>query len=142
MAALGARATFPVPRALVQEEQQRLQQMAQAEIDTRGGGQQPALEVFAAAAEQRVRLSLLLGELVRNEALQPRPEQVRAAVETMARGYERPAEVVQWILGDRNRVADIENTVAEDNVIAWALSRGRVTDLAVAFDDLMGGARA
>jgi trigger factor len=137
MDALAASARFEVPRALVAAEQESLLQMAQAEISARGGKQLPEASVFAAAAERRVRLSLVMGEIVRSQGLQARPEQVQKAVETIARGYERPAEVLQWYLGNRERLAEVEASVIEDNVVAWVLERAQVSERPLVFDELM-----
>ena len=127
------------------EEQERLLQMAQAEISARGAANaadvMPTPEVFSAAAERRVRLSLVVGEIVNRNSLHARPEQVRKAVETIARGYEKPAEVVQWYMGNRERLGEVEATVVEDNVVEWVLQRARVTDHAVRFDELMESAK-
>jgi trigger factor len=135
--ALAAAADLPLPRTLVAAEQEQLRRAAQAEIAARGGSQAPEASVFAAAAERRVRLSLILGEIVRRQNLQARPEQVRKAVEAVARGYEKPAEVVQWYLGDRERLAEVEAAVVEDNVVDWVLQRAQVGERQIAFDDLM-----
>ncbi len=142
MEALLGAGSFELPRALVDEEQERLHHMAQAEIEARGGRQAlPEPGVFAAAAERRVRLSLLVGEIVNRNSLQARPDQVRKALEALARGYEKPAEVVQWYLGNRERLAEVEAGVVEDNVVDWVLGRAGVTELAVPFDELMDSAK-
>lgn len=135
--ALAAAADFPLPKALVAAEQEQLQQMAHAEISARGGSQFPEAAVFAAAAARRVRLSLIVGEVVRGQNLQARPDQVRKAIEAIARGYERPAEVVQWYLGDRERLAEVEASVVEDNVVDWVLQRAQVSEQPLVFDELM-----
>jgi len=137
MDALAAAARFELPRALVAAEQEALLQMAQAEISSRGGKQLPEASVFAAAAERRVRLSLVMGEIVRSQNLQARPEQVQKAVESIARGYEKPAEVLQWYLGNRERLAEVEASVVEDNVVAWVLERAQVSERPLVFDELM-----
>ena len=141
MDALAASTELPLPKALVAAEQEQLQHMAHAEITARGGKQLPDASVFAAAAERRVKLSLLLGEIVRSQNLQARPEQVRQAVESVARGYEKPAEVVQWYLGNRERLAEVEGAVVEDNVVDWVLQRAQVSERTVAFDELMEAAK-
>jgi trigger factor len=141
MAALLGVAQFDVPHALVEADQQRLAEMARADMRARGmqvKEDMPIPEsVFAAQAERRVRLGLLIGELVRSQNLQARQDQVRKAIEEIAQNYERPQEVIQWYLGDRNRLAEVETLVLEDNVVQWALQRGKVTDAAVPFDELM-----
>jgi len=141
MDALAEAAQFDVPRTLVTAEQDRLWHMAQAEIAARRGQHVPERDVFAAGAERRVRLSLVVGEIIRSQGLQARPEQVRKAIESIARGYEKPHEVVQWYLGDRERLSEVEASVVEDNVVDWVLARAQVSDQAVAFDDLMDSAK-
>ncbi len=141
MNALLASTSFEVPKALVQEEQRRLAEMARADLASRGVQTKDApipVELFAAQAERRVRLGLLLAELVRSENLQARQEQIRKAIEDIAQSYEKPAEVIQWYLGNRERVAEIEGAVLEDNVVQWVLQRAKVVDTPVAFGELMG----
>lgn len=141
MNALLASTAFEVPKTLVREDQQRLAEMARADLTARGVQMKDApipVELFAAQAERRVRLGLLLAELVRSENLQARQDQIRKAIEDIAQSYERPAEVIQWYLGNRERVAEIESVVLEDNVVQWVLQRAKVVDAPVAFNELMG----
>jgi trigger factor len=141
MSALMASAAFEVPRSLVQADQQRLVEMARQDLAARGVAARdvplPA-EVFAQQAERRVRLGLVLAELVQSERLQAQQQQIRKVVEDIAQSYERPAEVIQWYLGNRERLAEIETMVMEDNVVEWVLARARVVDTPVPFDELMG----
>lgn len=139
--ALASAGDFPLPRALVAAEQERLRQLAMSEIAARGGSQVPDASVFASAAERRVRVSLLVGEIVRTQNLQARPDQVRKAVESVARGYEKPDEVVKYYLGDRERLAEVEASVTEDNVIDWVLQRAKVAERPLMFDELMENAK-
>lgn len=141
MNALLASTSFEVPKTLVRADQQRLAEMARADLAARGVQMKDApipVELFAAQAERRVRLGLLLAELVRSENLQARQDQIRKAIEDVAQSYERPAEVIQWYLGNRERVAEIESVVLEDNVVQWVLQRAKVVDAPVAFNELMG----
>ncbi len=46
--------------------------------------------------------------------------------------------MIQYYLGNRERLAEIETVVAEDNVVDWVLARARVVDAPMAFDELMG----
>ena len=141
MDALERVARFDLPRALVAEEQESLRSMAQAEIAARGGKEYPALEVFAAAAERRVRISLVVGEIIRAQKLHATRDQVRQTLEAIAGSYERPGEVMQWYLGNRERMAEVEAAVLEDNVVEWVLQHAKVSDLAVSFDELMEAAK-
>jgi trigger factor len=141
MAALLNSTAFEVPKSLVEEDKQRLAEMARRDLAARGVDPDKAplpLELFAAQAERRVRLGLLVGEVVRAHGLQPRPDQIRRLVEEMAQSYERPQEVVNWYLSDRKRLADLEGTALEENVTRWVLEQAKVVEAPVSFDELMG----
>jgi trigger factor len=141
--ALLAATSFEVPKSLVESEAQRLMDMARHDLVARGISAQEAplpAEMFTPQAERRVRLGLLLAELVRSEGLNAQQQQIRKAIEEIAQSYERPAEVIQWYLGNRERLADIEAAVMEDNVVDWVLARARTVETTVQFDELMGNA--
>ena len=55
----------------------------------------------------------------------------------MSQSYEKPAEVMRWYLGDRNRMAEVEAIVIENNVTEHVLSKAKVVDKVVPFDELM-----
>jgi trigger factor len=130
------------PRSLVQIEIERLKAGARQELATRGvkvTEETPLpVDLFEQQARRRVNLGLILGELVRMHNLYSKPEQVRGLVEEQAQSYERPEEVVKWFYAAPERLRDIESSVLEDNVVAWALGIARVADKMVDFDDLMG----
>lgn len=131
-----------VPMSLVDLEIQRLQKLAAKDLTARSiqvkEGMTVPAEVFEKQAQRRVKLGLVLSEVVKAHNLHARPEQVRAAVEEQAQSYEHPEEVVKWFYQSPERLRDIESAVLEDNVVAWALGAARVEDKAIAFDELMG----
>ena len=134
-----------VPKALVEMEIERLQQMARQDLAARGipvneNIPLPA-DIFEKQAQRRVSLGLILGEVVRGQNLQAKPEQVRAAVDEQAQSYERPEEVVKWFYQSPDRLREIEAVVLEENVVTWALATAKVQDEAVTFDDLMGNTK-
>ena len=85
-----------------------------------------------------MRLGLVLAELVKNEGLQARPEQVKAHVDDLAQSYEKPADVVRWYFADRSRLGDVEALVLEENVVNFVRGKAKVSDADVPFDELMG----
>jgi len=142
MDALAQAASFDVPKALVDNDTKSRVDAAREELRQRGLPNADDIpipaEAFAAESERRVRLGLLVSELVRRDNLQSKPEQVRAKIEDFAKNYEQPAEVVRYYLSDRNRLAEIEAIVLEDNVVEHILAKAQVTDEQVPFDELMG----
>ena len=95
-------------------------------------------DVFRPQAEKRVRLGLVVAELVRANSLQAKPEQLKAHIEELAASYEKPQDVVRWYLGDNRRMAEVEAVVIENNVTEFVLGKAKVNAKAISFDDLMG----
>jgi trigger factor len=46
--------------------------------------------------------------------------------------------VVRWYYGDNRRMAEVEAIVIENNVTDFVLSKAKVSEKSVSFDDLMG----
>ena len=141
MDALVKVAELEVPKALVAGETERMVEDMRADLKKRGmkdadTAQIPA-EMFTAQAEKRVRLGLVVGELVRSQNLQAKPEQLQAHIEELSQSYEKPAEVMRWYLSDRERMAEVEAVVVENNVTDFVLATAKVTDKALPFDELM-----
>ncbi len=140
--ALASVAELDLPNASVQSELQRLIENARADLKQRGvkdADKAPIPEeIFKPQAERRVRLGLVVAELVRGHALQAKPEQIKAHIDELSASYEKPAEVVRWYYGDAKRMGEVEAVVIENNVTGYILSQARVTEKAIAFDDLMG----
>lgn len=135
-------ATLEVPKSLVEGEVERMGESVQEEMKQRGM-KDPAppspdmVALMRPQAERRVRLGLVVAELVRQNALQAKPEQLQAHIEELAQSYERPGEVVRWYLSDKQRMAEVEAVVIENNVTAFVQERAKLVDRTLAFDDLM-----
>ena len=142
MEALISKSELDLPKASVQSEIERLVADARANLKQRGmkdADNAPIPEeLFTAQAERRVRLGLVVGELVRANQLQATPAQIKQHVEELAASYENPAEVVRWYYGDQNRMSEVESVVIENNVTEFVLSKVKVTEKAISFDELMG----
>ena len=142
MDALATAAAFDVPKALVESDAQDRVKAARQELKERGvpnADSMPIpLDAFTSESERRVRLGLLVSELVKQAELQVKPEQVRTRIEEFAQNYEQPAQVVAYYLSDRQRRAEVEAIVLEDNVVEHVLSKAKVSDEDVSFDEIMG----
>ncbi|MFZ6844741.1 trigger factor [Undibacterium sp. RuTC16W] len=141
MDALVKAVEFDVPKALVEQDGQRLAEMTRQDMAQRGMNVKDVPfppELFAAQAERRVRLGLILAELVKANNLQATAEQIKAQVEDFAQSYEDPQQVVKYYYSDRNRLAEVEALVLEENVVNYVLGKSKVTDKMLPFDELMG----
>lgn len=143
MDALLAANPIDVPKALVSREAEQLAENARRDMESRGM-QTKDLPVspdwFTEQAERRVKLGLVLAELVAAKDLYAKPEQVRALIEDFAQSYEDPKEVIDWYYSQPQRMAQAEALVIEENAVDWVLNNAKTEDKAVAFDELMGAA--
>ncbi len=141
MDALHQAANFEVPRSLLESEIQRMQQQAVEDLKQRGMTQQEVTlppTLFTDRAERRIKVGLVVAELVKKNNLQAKPEQVRKVIEEHAQSFEQPEQLVRWYYADQSRLAEVEALVMEDNVVEWALGEMGVVDEKMTFDDLMG----
>ena len=144
MDALSKAAELEIPNALVATETERLIEGARADLKQRGVKDADTVtlpvDIFKPQAERRVRLGLVVAELVRTHGLQAKSEQLRAHIEELSQSYEKPAEVMRWYLTDRQRMSEVEAVVIENNVTDFVMARAKVIDKVLPFDELMTAA--
>lgn len=144
MDALVAVSELDLPKSVVQAELDRLVEGARADLKQRGikdADKAPIPEeLFRPQAERRVRLGLVVAELVRANELQAKPEQIKAHIEELSASYEKPGDVVRWYQSDNRRMAEVEAIVIENNVTEFVLAKAQVTAKDVGFDELMAQA--
>ena len=112
------------------------QQHAQVEVGELGVAGR--LQAHRPQAEQRVRLGLIVAEMVDTNNLHAKPEQVDAYVQEIASSYEKPAEVVRFYMNDAERLAELRSAVTENNLTEFALAQMKKSEKTISFEDLMG----
>ena len=139
--ALHGAAGFEVPKSLLDAEIERMQRSALEDLKQRGMTVEdkalPA-DLFAERAARRIKVGLLVADLVKKHDLAPRPEQVRKVIEEHAESFEQPEQLIRWYYADPARLGEVEALVMEDNVVEWAMGRMKVEDQPTDFDELMG----
>jgi trigger factor len=142
MDALVAKAELDLPKSSVQAEVDRMIEQARADLKQRGvkdADKAPIPDdMFRPQAERRVRLGLVVAELVRAHDLHAKPDQIKTHVEELAASYEKPTDVVRWYYSDKRRLAEVEAIVIENNVTQFVLAKAKVVDKPVSFEELMG----
>jgi trigger factor len=140
MEALLKVAELDVPKSLVEQDQERLVEMARRDLESRGMPNAKNMpipaEMFTQQAERRVKLGLVLAEVVKANGLEAKPEQIKTEIEEFAKSYEDPKEVIRWYYGDQQRLAEMEAYVLENNVVNFVCDKAKVTDKAVSFEEL------
>lgn len=127
-----------VPKALIDQEVEQLRQQALQRFggDASKAPELPA-ELFTEQAERRVRVGLLLGEVIKVNELKADDEKVKAHIETMASAYEDPSEVVEYYAKNEELMNNVRNVVLEEQAVDFVKAQAKVTETSVAFDEIM-----
>jgi trigger factor len=140
--ALAAAAELDLPKSAIEAEIDRLVGVARNDLKQRGikdADKAPIpRELFQSQAERRVRLGLVVAELIKANDLRATPEQIDAHLRELAASYEYPEEVVRWYQSNPERMAEIEAIVLENNVADHIFSQAKVTPKRIDFAELMG----
>ncbi len=126
-----------IPKTLVRQEMHAMQQEAMRQLGIEDPGQAPALENFAESAEKRVRLGLLIRQLIADEQLSVDEERLKAHVEELCAGYDNRDEMVAMYMGNSQIRQQLEPQVLEQMALDWLLEHGKVKDRTVSFSEYM-----
>ncbi len=129
------------PAVLVNQEMDRLLQSAKSDFEARGiKANEISLksELFKEKAEYRVKLGLILAELVKVHSIKNNPAHVRSIIESAAQSYENPEQVVKWHYASPERLQEAESLALEENIVDWALDQVKLINKTITFDELMG----
>ncbi len=129
------------PHFLINQEVERLIQNAKSNFEARGMSASEinlTPDLFKEKAEYRIKLGLILSELVKIHALKATREQVRSIIEDAAQNYDNPEQVIKWHYASAERLHEVESLILEENVVDWALNKVNLVDKTVTFDELMG----
>ncbi len=128
-----------IPQTLKHQEMHQMQQEAMRQLGIEDPSQAPGLENFADSAERRVRLGLLMRQLIDDESITVEQDRIRAHIEELCAGYENAEEMVNIYLSNPQIVQQIEPVVLEQTAVDWLLDHGTVKDKTVSFTDYMDG---
>jgi len=135
------KSTLDLPQSLVGMETDRLRRMTEADMQQRGvQTMKLSADMFTGQAERRVRLGLILAEIVQANKLVAQPEQIRTLIQEQAQSYEEPEQVIQWYYQSPERMQEIESLALEENVVGWVTGQAQVEDVTTSFEELMGRA--
>ena len=138
MDALYRENTLEVPRALVDEQVQRLQVDAARRIGAKDASQVPGREVFEDQARRRAALGLLMGQIVQSASIRVDRERVQGRLNDLVAQYPNPDEARRAYVQNADAMRQVESVVLEDQVVDWIVDHARVTDKAMTFKDLTG----
>jgi trigger factor len=126
-----------VPHALVHEEMHALQHEAMQRLGIEDHDQAPPMENFKEAAIKRVRLGLLLRQVIAEQRITIDQAALRSRVEEMCAGYENEDEMVNLYMSNPQIMQQVEPMVVEQKAVDWLLENAKVKVKKVSFKDYM-----
>ena len=146
-AIIEAHPELEIPQSMIAQETDELRGQMFQQF---GGGVSPDMdlksilpdEMFSERAETRVRLGLLVSELVQDLGVRAEPNKVRELIEEIASTYQDPEEVINWYYEDNNQLMGIESRVLEDAVVEKLLQQAKVTEEITGYQDALQRTRA
>jgi len=126
-----------IPKALIAQEIHALQHDAMRRLGIEDHDKAPPAENFAEAAERRVRLGLLVRQLIQDNNLTTDANRIRKRVEEMCASYENADDMVAMYMSNEQVRAQIEPMVLEDQTVEWLIEHGVAKTKKVGFQEYM-----
>jgi trigger factor len=135
---------FEIPASMIKEEVGRLRQQIVEQMQGQGQTETPTLgdELFQGDAERRVKLGLLIAEIIKKNEIKPDPDKVKSTIESIASSYEDPKQVVDYYYGNQEYLQNVEGLVLEQQVTDWALQQATVVEKSMEFKEVMNPEQA
>ncbi|MGR8920396.1 MAG: trigger factor [Gammaproteobacteria bacterium] len=138
---LAAANDFEVPKAMIKAEAEQLGRQVAQEMMMRGlnpGDNAAGFgEMVQQRATSRVKLGLIMAEIIKQAELKADPDKVRGMIEKMASSYEDAAAVVKYYYDNPEQLQQVEALCLEDEAVNWVAEKARITEKTVSFDALM-----
>jgi trigger factor len=129
-----------LPEAPVEREAQYLAEQAKNNLRSQGVNVEGIpfdIENFKSNAENRVKLSLLIGKIISDNEIKPDEDRVKQAIDNIAASYEDPEEVINYYTNNQEKLSEIQMTVVEDMVVEWIFDHVKVEESTSTFSDVV-----
>ncbi len=131
---------FDVPKPLIDDESEAIKKNMLENLKQQGmqdQGMQIDASMFADQAIRRVKLGLIMNEIVQSEKIEANEDRVKKKVEEIAAPYEQPQQVIDWYMGDKQRLAEVRALITEEQIVDWAMEKAKVVDKSMTFKEIM-----
>ena len=135
---------FQLPDAAVHREIHTLKDQMLGQFQMGGAGNRPDIdlpdELFKDEAEKRVKLGLVINEVISSQSLQVDQELLDERLQDIASQYGEPEQVVAYYRSNPEQLQGIEMGVLEEQVIDHILNQAQVEALDSSYDEVISGA--
>ncbi len=132
--------SFQLPNVMVDQECLRLAERTNSEMKQKGINADDSKlppELFKDRAKKRVKLGLVVNEVIQKEKLNPSDDQIALVIDDMSAVYEDPIEFKNWFLQDPKRKSQAEAIALERNVASWILDEAVIEEKSIKSSELL-----
>ena len=144
MDGLGELHEFSIPGPMVSREIQTLKDQMMGQFQQPPGGKQNDFnlpdELFKDQAEKRVKLGLVVNEIISKFEIEVDQEKLDQHLNDLASSYAEPEQVIGWYRGNPEQMQNLEMGVLEDQVVDHIISKAVVEEVVSDYDSVISGA--
>ncbi len=138
--ALSDSVTVDLPKSVLDQEastlmQRQIEQFQQQGVNPEDVGL--SLEAFMPEATTRVKLGLILGDIIKENDIKATEALRSAFIADQASSYEDPDEVIKWYAENPEAQREIDSIIVEKEVANLVLAKAKVTEVKKSFDDVV-----
>ncbi len=133
---------FDIPKALISDEVERLKSQFSERLPAGTEVGKLGDDMFTDEASRRVRLGLIIAEIVKINEIKPDSDLVRTRIESAASTYQDPQQVIDYYYNNPEMMQNVEGLVLEQQVCDWVLNQAKVNEIDKSFKEVMDKAHS
>jgi len=126
-----------VPVSMIEQEAHSMQHEAMRQYGIEDHSEAPPIDNFKEAAEKRVRLSLLVRQVIDDNNIEVDGVRLKERVDQLCAGYENAEEMSATYLGNPQVMSQVEPMVMEEQAVEWIVENGKEKQKKVSFKEYM-----
>lgn len=141
--ALSDAVKIELPKSAVEQEASDLMQRQAQNFQQQGINPEDiglTIEAFMSDAETRVKLGLVLGDIIKENKIEATEADRKAYIEEQASSYEDPQQVIEWYAKNPQAQREIDSLLVEKQVANLILGKAKVKEVKKSFDDVVNQA--
>ena len=139
MDALAQADDFPLPQAMVNDEIERAMEQITKQLEQQGMPAKDFVkrENFEEESKKRVKLGLLVREVIESEKIELDNDLMKARITEMAGSYSEPEAYVQHVMNDEAQRNQVGGVILEEQVVAKLLETAKIKKVTQSYEEFM-----
>jgi len=96
-------------------------------------------ETFTEEAEKRVKIGILLNQVIEQNGLKPDPDKVKEIIEERAKNYKEPQQVINYFYADEQQLKNIESISLEEQVVELVEASAKAKEEELSYEECISG---